>query len=170
MHVRFLLRRNYKRTETSSLTQAWRVRSLSFCILRIVTCEAGYGNRTRLLGLGSRCTTDVLIPPACDDLSPKQPLQLYYHLIIFASIELGKAIISSDDKAIKTAISSLIKKAIAGVIIFFIPTIVNVIVSMVDAAGDYEKAYSACTKCMEKPGNCKPEEASNSDLYKPVAE
>ena len=30
--------------------------------LRALFYGAGYGSRTRLLGLGSRCTTDVLIP------------------------------------------------------------------------------------------------------------
>ena len=32
---------------------------------RPINCGAVYGNRTRLLGLGSRCTTDVLTPRAC---------------------------------------------------------------------------------------------------------
>ena len=34
-------------------------KSLAYCFLSL---GAEYGNRTRLLGLGSRCTTDVLIP------------------------------------------------------------------------------------------------------------
>ena len=35
--------------------------------------KAGYGNRTRLLGLGSRCTTDVLT------LHPVVKLLIFYH-------------------------------------------------------------------------------------------
>ena len=45
-------------------------------------------------------------------------------LIIMGTLDLGKAFISSDDKAIKTSINILVKRAIAGVVIFFIPTII----------------------------------------------
>ena len=36
-----------------------------FSLLGAQRDRAVYGNRTRLLGLGSRCTTDVLTPRAC---------------------------------------------------------------------------------------------------------
>ena len=35
------------------------------------TRRAAYGNRTRLLGLGSRCTTDVLMPQICCKVTTK---------------------------------------------------------------------------------------------------
>ncbi len=53
-------------------------------------------------------------------------------LIIFGIIELSKAVLSSDDKAISNATSSLIKKLIIGLLVFFIPTIVDSIFNAVD--------------------------------------
>ena len=43
-------------------------------------------------------------------------------LIIFGMIDLGKAVIASDEKAIKAATNSIIRRLIAAVVIFFIPT------------------------------------------------
>jgi hypothetical protein len=52
-------------------------------------------------------------------------------LIIMGSIDLGKAVMASDDKEIKGATSKLIKRAIAAVAVFFIPMIVNLLINMV---------------------------------------
>ena len=41
-------------------------------------------------------------------------------LIIFGMIDLGKAVIASDEKAIKAATNSIIRRLIAAVVIFFI--------------------------------------------------
>lgn len=58
-------------------------------------------------------------------------------LIIMGSIDLGKAVLSSDDKEIKQATSKLIKRAIAAVAIFFIVLIVELVMNLVsDANGD----------------------------------
>ena len=87
-------------------------------------------------------------------------------LIIFASVELGKAVISNDDKAIKVAVASLAKKAIAGVIVFFIPTIVHFVVYLVDSAGNYEREYLRCSTCLNDPSDCNPEsDAPTKDLF-----
>lgn len=52
-------------------------------------------------------------------------------LIIIGMISLIKAMISNEKDAIKKATSSLVKKAGIAVVIFFIPTIVNFIMSMI---------------------------------------
>ena len=72
-------------------------------------------------------------------------------LMIFGVIELSKAIIASDDKAISNAVSLLAKKAIASVIIFFIPTIVDVVYSLVIEAGDIQTTFHKCQKCLVDP-------------------
>lgn len=46
-------------------------------------------------------------------------------LIILGMVDLGKAVVSSDEKAMNKAVSSLIKRFIAAVIVFFVPTIVS---------------------------------------------
>ena len=46
-------------------------------------------------------------------------------LIVMGTIDLGKAVMSSDDKEIKGATGKLIKRAIAAVAVFFVATIVS---------------------------------------------
>lgn len=74
-------------------------------------------------------------------------------LIIFGMVDLGKAVVSSDEKAIKSSTSSLIKKLVAALVIFFLPTIVSAIVNL--ATGDDETKYgsTACITCVTT-GEC----------------
>ena len=48
-------------------------------------------------------------------------------LILMGSIDLGKAVMSNDDKEIKGATGKLIKRAIAAVAVFFVVTLVSVV-------------------------------------------
>ena len=50
------------------------------------------------------------------------------------SIDLGKAVMSSDDKEIKGATSKLIKRAIAAVAIFLIPFLVSLLMNLFGSA------------------------------------
>ena len=56
-------------------------------------------------------------------------------LIIMGSVDLGKAVLSSDDKEIKQATSKLIKRAIAAVAVFFLVILVNLIMGLVGDSG-----------------------------------
>lgn len=56
-------------------------------------------------------------------------------LIIMGTIDLGKAVLSSDDKEIKGATSKLIKRAIAAVAVFFVATIVSLLMGMFKSSG-----------------------------------
>ena len=77
-------------------------------------------------------------------------------IIIFGMIDLGKAVVSSADDEVKKAIKSLAFRIIAGVIIFFIPTLVSVVFNLIagfnkEASDDYE----VCSICISNPnGNC----------------
>lgn len=51
-------------------------------------------------------------------------------LILMGSIDLGKAVMSSDDKEIKGATGKLIKRAIAAVAVFFVVTIVTLLMNI----------------------------------------
>ena len=55
-------------------------------------------------------------------------------LIVFGSIDLGKAVMANDDKEIKGATGKLIKRAIAAVVVFFIPFIVNLVMGLISKA------------------------------------
>lgn len=73
-------------------------------------------------------------------------------LIIFGMIDLGKAVISSKEDEIKKSTMSLAKRAAAGIVIFFIPTLVAVIIGLVQKENDWE----VCRKCISNPMNDKP--------------
>lgn len=66
-------------------------------------------------------------------------------LIIFGSIDLGKAVISSDEKEIKGATSKLIKRAIAAVAVFFIPFIVNLIFGLLPDNVEWANCWNGNT-------------------------
>ena len=51
-------------------------------------------------------------------------------LILMGTIDLGKAVMSSDDKEIKGATGKLIKRAIAAVAVFFVTTIVSLLMGL----------------------------------------
>jgi len=74
-------------------------------------------------------------------------------VIIFGMIDLGKAVVASKDDEIKKAAKSLGMRCLAGVIIFFVPTIVGFAFSLADGfevKGDYE----VCSTCITDPGSC----------------
>ena len=56
-------------------------------------------------------------------------------LILMGTIDLGKAVLSSDDKEIKGATSKLVKRAIAAIAVFFVATIVSLLMGMFKSSG-----------------------------------
>lgn len=66
-------------------------------------------------------------------------------LIVMGSIDLGKAVISSDEKEIKGATSKLIKRCIAAVAVFLVTTIVVLIMNLVaDNVDDKSNSWVEC--------------------------
>ena len=78
-------------------------------------------------------------------------------VIIFGSIDLGKAVVASKDDEIKKAAKSLAMRLIAAVIIWFIPMLVDAVISLVDRDADQVSDYKVCQKCVTSPGggDCK---------------
>lgn len=74
-------------------------------------------------------------------------------VIIFGMIDLGKAVVASKDDEIKKAAKSLGMRALAGVLIFFIPTIVAFVFNMVDSFSE-DTDYQTCADCITKPNSC----------------
>lgn len=71
-------------------------------------------------------------------------------LIILGMVDLGKAVISSDNKEVSKAAKSLLMRCIAAVAIFFIPTIVSFVIRLVDTSTSDK--YEVCAKCISSPG------------------
>lgn len=75
-------------------------------------------------------------------------------IIAFGIIDFFKAMIASKDDEIKKSSRSLMLRVIAGVIIFFIPTIVHLVFLLIDDWSNYETDYSQCSLCITSPGKC----------------
>lgn len=78
-------------------------------------------------------------------------------LIILGSIDFAKATISSDEKAPRDAVMSLVRRVLIAVIIFFIPTILNFLLSLVYGATEAfsDDSFEGCTNCLFDPfGEC----------------
>lgn len=79
-------------------------------------------------------------------------------LIVFGMIDLGKAVIASKEDAIEKATNSLIKRLIAGVVIFFVPFLVGAIFNLVNSFKDLNDGayeYNVCEKCVTSPNGDK---------------
>ena len=70
-------------------------------------------------------------------------------IIIFGMIDLGKAVVASKDDEIKKAIKQLAFRAVAGIIIFFIPTLVRVVFGLI--SGFDSANYEICGACISNP-------------------
>ena len=76
-------------------------------------------------------------------------------LIILGMIDLGKAVISSDDKVIKDSAIHFAKRLIAGVAIFFVPTIIRVVFNYIGEFTDTMRSdYMVCVNCLTNPDDC----------------
>jgi len=77
-------------------------------------------------------------------------------IIILGMIDFGKASFSNDDKAINIASQSLLKRIIAGLLIFIIPTIMGVLTKTLLSYNifDDNNDFISCTDCMFNSDNC----------------
>ena len=75
-------------------------------------------------------------------------------IIGFGAFDLSKAVVASKDDENKKSIRSLAMRALAGIIIFFVPTIVNLVFTLVDDWNQYSTDYSKCSRCISNPGKC----------------
>lgn len=74
-------------------------------------------------------------------------------LIIMGSVDFITALKDPDGKSLKDQLFQFGKRLIGAAIIFFIPTIVNFVFSLVDNASEYNTQFSGCTDCVLKPFN-----------------
>ncbi len=66
-------------------------------------------------------------------------------LIVYGTIDLGKAVIASDEKEVKGAQSRLIKRFIYAALIFFVPLLVGVAMNVISAGADGDTSkWSVC--------------------------
>ena len=91
---------------------------------------------------------DFVIRIIKNGLFPVLQIGIPIILVVLGTLDLGKAVISSDDKAVKEAQSKLIKRCIYAILVFFIVTLLNLLFTMIgNIAGDDApglQSWSAC--------------------------
>ena len=78
-------------------------------------------------------------------------------IIVLGMVDFGKAVISDDEKSLSKATAALIRRIIAGVAIFFIPTLIQALLNFIEVTGGLEKSdtFNACTECVLNVSKCK---------------
>lgn len=75
-------------------------------------------------------------------------------IIVIGSFDFYKSVTSGKDEDLKKDITRLGRRVVTGIIIFFIPTIVNFLLSTVASwSGDHTR-YTSCTSCLFNPTSC----------------
>ena len=75
-------------------------------------------------------------------------------LIVMGTVDLGKAVISSDDKEIKASTGRFVKRIVYAIVIFLMVTIVNLVMNIItDNAGKDSKGNSNVIETGEGSNN-----------------
>ncbi len=105
----------------------------------------------------------LLIADACEDILPIvrvvrkgiMPLiqiGIPIVLIVLGTVDLGKAVIASDDKEIKAAQGRLIKRVLYAAVIFFMVTIVGLVFNIVATSGTNDGVGDDWRSCWQQAG------------------
>ena len=76
-------------------------------------------------------------------------------LIIYGVLDLSKAVISGKSDATSKQVTSLVKRIVAGVIIFFVSSFVSAAFSLVDGYSNVANKFSKCMTCLVDVSKCK---------------
>lgn len=77
-------------------------------------------------------------------------------IIVFGMIDFGKVVISSDEKEINKSTNRIVKRIVAGVLIYFIPTIVLALFDYLQLSEIYtDENFYKCTTCLFDTSTCK---------------
>lgn len=74
-------------------------------------------------------------------------------LIVLGTIDLGKAVIASDEKEVKAAQGRLIKRCLYAIAIFFMVTLVTIVMGLLSNANDSNvSGYNSWKSCWKAAG------------------
>lgn len=80
-------------------------------------------------------------------------------LIIMGTMDYYKAVISSDEKILSSQTKVLGQRIFMGIIIFFIPNILNATLNLIGSWQDVKPEFLKCSNCLFEPGSCVVSEA-----------
>ena len=75
-------------------------------------------------------------------------------IIVLGMIDMSKAVTEGKDGAIKSSLMNFLKRAIACILIFFTPSIINVVFDMIDGWDNVKSGFSTCMDCITGSDDC----------------
>lgn len=75
-------------------------------------------------------------------------------IVALGMMDFFKAITGAKDEEIKKSAKSFVLRVVAGVIIFFIPTVISVVFSLISSWADLKGEFNACQKCILNVRGC----------------
>ena len=119
-------------------------------------CSEGEILMNNLLLLGDACADILpLLRVIRKGVIPLIQMGIPILLIVLGTVDLGKAVIASEDKEVKAAQTRLIKRVLYAVLIFFITIIVSLVFNLVaDNSGDnsIEEGATSWSDCWKLAG------------------
>ena len=107
-------------------------------VLANVSCGSGTG----------KIVIDSMVPGVVSTVVTLIKIGVPILLVIFGMLDLGKAVMSNDEKEMKGAQTKLIKRCLYAVLIFFIFAIVQFIVGILGRQGETENSnIQSCMDC-----------------------
>ena len=74
-------------------------------------------------------------------------------IVVLGMVDYGKASISNDEKAVNKATVALVRRIVAGIVIFFVPTIISAFTKNI-LKTNIDSEFLTCTNCMFNPVTC----------------
>lgn len=109
-------------------------------VLANVSCGSG----------ASKIVIDSIIPSTLSFVVDLIKIGIPILLIVFGMLDLGKAVMSNDEKEMKSGQSKLIKRCLYAVLVFFIVAIVEFLVGVLSSNGGDDvngKKIQSCIDC-----------------------
>ncbi|MBR1416385.1 MAG: hypothetical protein IJ572_01015 [Bacilli bacterium] len=75
-------------------------------------------------------------------------------LIVMGMLDISKAVADNKDGALKKSFITFAQRSVAGILVFFAPSIILGLFKVIDGFDDVESKYETCIVCLTDPGQC----------------
>ena len=125
---------------------------------------------------GANCIDSFVASDPCNDDNIRTALRFIGYLlmiarvaipliiIVMATIDLFKSVIDKDEKSLSKQVKIIIMRIVAGVFVFFLPTIVYALFNLsAELKIVEEERFKGCATCLLKPKECSVDTSGNTD-------
>lgn len=131
------------------------------------TIEDDCKTRMNCEWINGTCTTAYVAEDPCSEPDILKAFRFYGYLLIIAKVaipliiivmgtfDLFKSVVDKDEKSLTKQVKILLMRIVAGIFVFFLPTIVNTIFDLsIEMSIVNDVKYKECVNCLLKPNDC----------------